>query len=101
MSPSMRATIHRRCVYVHGLNVPFLLQPSSGIRSLTFMARTACADCGGKVSTSAEACPHCGFTNRKPTAGMRQAELESNEDETILFEDDDFILTPSRLSTPA
>jgi hypothetical protein len=36
------------------------------------MALTQCPDCGGKVSTRVEACPHCGApkSTPKPTSGQ-------------------------------
>jgi hypothetical protein len=38
------------------------------------MALTACRECGGQVSTSAEVCPHCGI--RAPTASNPLAALD-------------------------
>lgn len=37
------------------------------------MALTRCPDCEGKVSTEAEACPHCGRPNRPPSPPPKEA----------------------------
>ena len=37
------------------------------------MALTACSECGGKVSTEAAACPHCGASARLPYVAMPPA----------------------------
>jgi hypothetical protein len=44
----------------HGTEAPLAVSPDTGQKTVHSSRLTDCPDCGGKVSTAAASCPHCG-----------------------------------------